>query len=610
MKEADQLYRDGNYADALSQYEQLLEAESGISPAEAAVAIERGKRCLDRLDPVKLDAFLEKAIQGHGSSWQSLLAAANAYQGAIHRADLVDGEYRRTWGRFDSSKRDRVRALQLLESAFSTVGQAAPQDQAEFWVSMAGLLQSEESWRLQELTYLSILPDYEIQTYSDSRKAPVNPDGTPVFHRLPESWQEAGSDGERWRWALFQMEELGGEHRLLALSLRARFLQSQFGVQTLASVWHFSGEEDAEKAQLLARKLRQLQDSETIAYLATGPQRMTLPGEHNHLEIWKEIAADKAESGHVETALSELAQIHIQRDQRPQAANYLRSAVQRFENKHHKELLEQLTGDYGRFDGTRMEAIGSAVKVGFVYRNASGVKFQARRIDFTKLLDDAKAYIRSNPKEWEWQETNIESIGQRLLEDDQQKYIGEEVASWSLALEAREEHLERRVVVDTPLQEAGAFWLEAHVEGGNKTSVVVWITDTAIVRKPLDGKFHHFIADAQTGAGIANAEVEFFGWERDRGRIQQDKWKIDVSAQSKRANQQGEVVFQQGGRDRKRWLVTAQTNQGRFAYLGFRTLWARDYENVQPDAIRIFSITDRPAYRPGDIVNFKAWVGR
>tara|TARA_R110002096_G_scaffold159011_11_gene324666 strand:- start:3698 stop:9697 length:6000 start_codon:yes stop_codon:yes gene_type:complete len=610
MKEAEQLYRDGNYAEAFSAYEQLLDEGSGIPPSDAAQAVNRGRRCLERLDLVKLDSFLETAIANHGSSWQVLLVVAKSYHQSTHRAELIDGDYRRTWGRYDSSKRDRVRALQLLERAFPMIQQAADQVRADFWEEVAQILQPRESWRFQELTDLSELPDYEEQARYDSRRAPVNANGEPVFHQKPESWEGAVSDGERWRWVLAQLEEVGENHQLKALSIRARFLQSQFGVQTLVSVWRFSGEEDAEKAQLLARKLRDLQDDQTIAYLATGPQKITLPGEHNHLELWKQVAAADVKNGHVETALSELAEIHVQRDQRPKAAEYLRRAIQRFETKHHRELLQQLTGNFGRFDGTRTEAHGQPVEVGFVYRNASEVKFQARRIDFTQLLDDVKDYIRSNPKDWDWQESDIENIGRRLLEEDQQKYLGEEVAAWTVALEPREAHLERRAIVDTPLQEAGAYWLEAHVSEGNKTSVVVWVTDTAIVRKPLDGKFHHFIADARSGVGIAKADVEFFGWERDRGRVQQNKWKVNVSSQSKQTNEKGEVEFQQGQRDRKQWLTTARTEQGRFAYLGFRSMWARDYQNAQPDSARIFAITDRPAYRPGDTVNFKAWVGR
>ncbi len=70
------------------------------------------------------------------------------------------------------------------------------------------------------------------------------------------------------------------------------------------------------------------------------------------------------------------------------------------------------------------------------------------------------------------------------------------------------------------------------------------------------------------------------------------------------------MEFNRGSRDRKQWLITATTGEGRFAHLGFDNLWPRDYHDAQPDAVRIFSITDRPAYRPGDTVKFKAWVGR
>ena len=50
--------------------------------------------------------------------------------------------------------------------------------------------------------------------------------------------------------------------------------------------------------------------------------------------------------------------------------------------------------------------------------------------------------------------------------------------------------------------------------GGNTSFIVVWVDDTAIVKKPLAGKTYYFVADAVTGKPIAKANVEFFGWQQ------------------------------------------------------------------------------------------------
>ena len=44
--------------------------------------------------------------------------------------------------------------------------------------------------------------DTVMNTTGSSQGAPVDAEGQPIFHRLPQSFESAGSDGERWRWLL------------------------------------------------------------------------------------------------------------------------------------------------------------------------------------------------------------------------------------------------------------------------------------------------------------------------------------------------------------------------------------------------------------------------
>ena len=66
-----------------------------------------------------------------------------------------------------------------------------------------------EAWRLQYLTDLNVLPDYEPGWgyYRRAAGAPVDADGKPVFHRVPKSFEAAETDGQRWRWCLEQAVE-------------------------------------------------------------------------------------------------------------------------------------------------------------------------------------------------------------------------------------------------------------------------------------------------------------------------------------------------------------------------------------------------------------------
>ncbi len=56
------------------------------------------------------------------------------------------------------------------------------------------------------------------------------------------------------------------------------------------------------------------------------------------------------------------------------------------------------------------------------------------------------------------------------------------------------------------------------------------------------------------------------------------------------------------------WLITARTPEGRFAYLGFTGVWYGNWYDAEYNATKVFTITDRPVYRPEQKVHYKFWV--
>ncbi len=85
------------------------------------------------------------------------------------------------------------------------------------------------------------------------------------------------------------------------------------------------------------------------------------------------------------------------------------------------------------------------------------------------------------------------------MTENQQQYLGRQVAHWELPLKPRPEHFDRRITVATPLEKAGAYLLSAKMAGGNTSYIILWLNDTAIVRKPLPGKNYYYVADAVSG---------------------------------------------------------------------------------------------------------------
>ena len=44
------------------------------------------------------------------------------------------------------------------------------------------------------------------------------------------------------------------------------------------------------------------------------------------------------------------------------------------------------------------------------------------------------------------------------------------------------------------------------MDDGNVSRIIVWVADTAIVKKQLDGKTFYFVADAVTGKPVAEGQ--------------------------------------------------------------------------------------------------------
>ncbi|MCI0492526.1 MAG: MG2 domain-containing protein, partial [Planctomycetes bacterium] len=435
-----------------------------------------------------------------------------------------------------------------------------------------------------------------------------------------ESWEAAKNDGERWRWVLETMVAWQPSRRINEQMARASFLQAQFDVQTMAEYRILLARQDDESKDRPATwALDTLGEDETIARLATGIKRFTLPEEHNFIKLFQEVVASDPPVEMKDAALSylrQLATIFENRRQYARAAEYWRQAIEREDNaelkQHARERLSQIVGNWGQFESSLLQPAGQGASVEFRYRNARRVEFVAHEINIRQLLDDVKTYLKSNPEQLDWKQINISEIGYRLVTENQQQYLGAEVARWHLDLEPREKHFDRRVTVSTPLQKAGAYLLTAKVADGNTSKIVLWLADTAILRKPMADKSFYFLADAATGQPIAGANVEFFAYRQRH--IDGNRYQVDTKGFAEHTDKEGQVflpLLNDTADPRARefqWLAIATTGDGRLAYLGFHNVWRAQNGNPQFQDIKTFGITDRPVYRPGQTVQFKFWI--
>ncbi len=623
--------KNGNFKDAYDLFKAIClsqESEGRLVARDFTNAV----TCLNRLGRLtEFDDFFEQTVAAHDNDWRILRAVADQLLTVQHWGHRVAGVFERGQRRgggvvVNSMERDRLRSLQLYVQAMPLVAaEENKQDAASFYLGLSSTLLNgrgyEEAWRLQYLSNVAELPDYDdgYPRHRNGLGAPVDEEGNPVYHQRVKQWQEAETDGERWRWALDQVVENHPAQRLAMLWQFANFCKQQFGVQTMQQQgFPFHGgmgrgaEAEANPADAPKEsgsyQLHTLSDSETIARLASGIKRFELPDEFNHIRIFTQIAEAEQDS-YRRSAADQLGYILENRRQFPRAADQWRKIIKQFRpspDDHAHFQLQQIVADWGAIEPVRSLAAGQSVEFGFRFRNARQVSFTAHQIHVDKLLADVKKYLLSNPRRLDWQKIQIQNLGWRMVHENQEQYVGEQVAKWAVDLEPRANHYDRRVMIETPLDEGGAYLVTSKTGSGNETKVVLWVDNTSIVRKQLSGGSYYFFADARTGDPVAGLDVEFFGFRQDR---KENVFEVKTSTFREKSDEHGQVFpnAQQLNQDFQ-WLVVARNDKGRLAHLGFSGVWSGRYHDEEYNLTRIFCITDRPVYRPEQKVQFKAWL--
>jgi uncharacterized protein YfaS (alpha-2-macroglobulin family) len=644
-------HKDGNYKVA---YEGLrkLALDSKDDPKKVGFDLELAIHCLEKLGRSdEIDDFREAVIAVHAKNWRLLHRAAlslgrNKRDGQIVAGKFSRGNERDNGQYVSSFHRDRVRALQLYEKALALAEKDADKTAvAHLCIDFATMvligrvprrdwmlrdepppteerevsvfLPPQESWRLGDLTDTSTLPGYEerdVDFDPPQQDAPVDEAGNPTFYRVPRTFTAAANDGERWRWLLARAAELDASLACEADWHLARFFRSQFGVRTMDSGWLDDAQSTAD-GKTCTFALHTLKDTETIAKLATGLKRFDVPDEFNWIKIYQRITA-RGKSRFGEMARDALAYEYEDRRQFVKAAAAWRKAIAEYGagfNKKRQRWLDQIAGNWGRFEDGAVQPAGKKAVVHFHFRNGKKVHFEAHAVKVETLLADAKAFLKDDPLIAGWHKANIDDIGSRLVEHNETKYIGARVASWTEDLQPRPAHFDRRITVSTPLTQPGAYLLTAKMENGNTSRVIVWLADTALVKKQLEKKILYFIADAVTGQPVAGANVEFFGYKFVS--YPPPRYRVETTSFARWSDADGQVILTSKDMPGEyRWIVVARKEKDgrggadRLAYLRFNSRWHIHAQDERPGEVKTLTITDRPVYRPEDAVRFKAWV--
>ena len=628
--QAHKAVKDGNYKAAYDAL-RVLAIDPKDDAAKVGTDLTTAIGCLNSLGRVdEIDDFREAVVAAHPKNWRLLQTAAESFASNQWHGYIVAGKFyrgnKRGGGKFvHTIHRDRARALQLMQQAMPLAAtDASKADAASFYLAFGRIFlegtRSHEAWRLRTLTDLSKLPDYEDGYYygGTSRGAPVDEQGEPIYYRVPKSYEAAASDGERWRWMLMQAVELDASRVNEADMALATFCRSQFGVQTLANgMWGRSGDAGGPK-KTGTFELHTLKDTETIAKLSTGMKRFAVPDEFNWIVIFERVAK-RGKTSFGENARDNLAQEYEDRRQYVEAATAWKKAIAEYGAGHaryRQNRLDQIVNNWGRFEPITTQPGGTRAVVDFRYRNGKKVEFTAHAIKVEKLLADAKDYIKTRPNNQniDWQKTQIGDIGFRLVYNNETAYIGDKVANWTIDVKPRPEHVDDRVTVSTPLDKPGAYLVTGTMEGGNVSRIIVWVADTVLIKKQLDGKAFYHVADSVTGQPIDKSNVEYFGWKTVYNP-QGNSWKVETTDFARNTDADGQILLGENEQSNQmQWLIMARKPKAglngtdRLAYLGFTNVWFNRIYDADYNATRVFTMTDRPVYRPEHKIQFKSWV--
>jgi uncharacterized protein YfaS (alpha-2-macroglobulin family) len=620
-------FKDGNYQDAYLLYQKLC-LETANDPNLIGSDLLQAWYCLRNLNRlVELDAFREDVINRHSNNWRLLRSAAASYSQNSHWGYMVAGEFNRGphrgGGRYvNAIQRDRVRALQLMNRALElTAVEPKRYEVADLCLDFARIIiqysDYNQAWRLQYLTDLETLPDYESgQGYEYSSGvlgAPVDRQGRPVFYKIPATFESALSDGERWRWLLARAAGLNPELASYTKYTFASFLHQQFGVQTLAAyrqylaVAHSVSDAQSDQEALGPYAVHTLTDHETLARLADGVKRFELPAEYNYIKLFSEIARSP-DRGYAADATKKLARIYENRRLYGRAVDFW-GQYKKYHASEARQQIDQITASWGMFESAATQPSGRKPTVEYRFRNGTAVNLKAYRIRIKLLLEDVKNYIRSRPWRLDWNKIRIDDIGWRLVHENQTRYIGAKAAEWDLKLEPDERHWDRRITINLPepLDQPGAYLLVGEISNGNIARIIVWVSDTTLIKKPLDKQVLYYAVDAVTGEPLDRADVEFFGY-RTKQLKGKNRYQILSKDFSRRTDKDGLTILDSSEMTQDYQWLAILSNDKRLAFLGFSGIWYPNYYDREYNQVKTFVMTDRPVYRPKQKVRFKLWV--
>ncbi|HUU02233.1 MAG TPA: MG2 domain-containing protein [Myxococcota bacterium] len=236
---------------------------------------------------------------------------------------------------------------------------------------------------------------------------------------------------------------------------------------------------------------------------------------------------------------------------------------------------------------------GEKKEIPIIARNVSTITFEAYRVDLEKVMLREDRLTSRSARFADF----VSNFGGTKAA---RKWFGKKVASWKIELNDKGDHRRTQGKSAFPLDEIGAYLVLA--KGGVEERVaLVVVSDLMITAKQDRGKAHYWITgtDGNPLHGVALTVKEVY-WMNGAEHVRVKRYRSDSD---------GRVTHEM---IRYRYSSSSSVEafaqcEKRYAFTGQRYCNSRGAGNDY-DQSRLFTISDRPVYRPGDKVKFKVFA--
>ncbi|MCH8807451.1 MAG: hypothetical protein IH986_15390, partial [Planctomycetes bacterium] len=666
LEEADALAKEQNWAEAREKYDQARDAEADWRTARARASVEGAVECSMHLK--EWDDALSRAGQYVEKVTGSLEEAvgrrllAGLYLNVPHEGTKRGSTYLRgqwTQGVYVSSwKKDRRRAIKEYEKARALLAGIAeeaaeanepPQKREQIEAERIGVdfdlasaITSIGSYQRygywwdwwwgwgqgdEEDSDAVDEADYEeprrywgwSQPQSPPTGVPVGADGRPRFITTPQRYVTGLGDGQKVRFLLDEIQKLDTSEKkdsaARALLRWAVIARSLYGPEVIANARAQSIRYDrfgralpaVNDEEPVGKKLWELADDESITFVGGKPRLIKLPPAESPLAILRRLEAQFPESSYVPDAKYTRGLYYQTRQQFPQAIqeyDALIAAHPGSDRSHHaNNRLSVIRKKDAMLDATGVYLPDESPKLGFTYRNTDAIEFTATEVDLLKFVRDG---MENDKNRW-WQYRNL---SWSFFNEDPPRwrdYLGGKAAAWTERVPLLEDHRANEGHTLAPLSEPGAYVIEARPAGSDDVSrALLVVTDIAVVQKNLEGRGLIYVCDARSGRPLPDTAVRIYEhWSERKNDDSRNHW-IDTVQMT---NADGAIEYRRKHVNRGSVVDAIVASSGGRIALSFFQQWSgyvRD--SAAQRGQRVYIVTDRPVYRPGDTVQYRAWV--